>query len=300
MRLSAIVLSTEDDYTLSGESAMTKGVLGIIICPMNDDYLIHSICTDKEVGRIVLLANQYSDRIKTKLEAKGAKFDVFPEYYFDMGNVKFDRDILNVVIKANDLALHAEPKDLKEHVEKQITSIQPLVDAVGLYYGLCGNFGWDITEWCKEKGFKNTAVFRALDGRVCDDCVAIAIGGTEKYKKLEREYMGMFYVTPAISDNWEVFVGAGDLGKQLKSISKETLEGLGIHSEQDYMRWLFELGHYENILMIDSGLGNKEVFENQVAEMGRTLNLKPIRCAEGWATLECAESLYNECKGYLS
>ena len=132
---------------------------------------------------------------------------------------------------------------------------------------------------------------------------------TEKDIDDELEYMARNFaeedasgnaVIPAISDNWEVFVGAGDLGKQLKSISKETLEGLGIHSEQDYMRWLFELGHYENILMIDSGLGNKEVFENQVAEMGKTLNLKPIRCAEGWATLECAESLYNECKGYLS
>ena len=174
------------------------------------------------------------------------------------------------------------------------------MDAVGLYYGICGNFAWDITEWCKEKGYKPTAVFRALDGRVCDDCVAIAIGGTEKYKQLEREYKGMFYVTPAIADNWVAFVGAGDIGKQLKSISKETLEGLGIHSEQDYMRWMFELGHYENILMIDSGLSDTEAFEKKAHEMGQALNLKPIRCAEGWATLECAEALYKECKGFLS
>ena len=279
---------------------MAKGVLGIIICPMNDDYLIHSICTDKEVGRIVLLQNKYSDGIKAKLESRGAQFDIVPEYFFDNGNMVFDKKILNVVIKTNDLGLHAEPKDLRDYIEAEITELQPLVDAVGLYYGICGNFAWDITEWCKEKGYKPTAVFRALDGRVCDDCVAIAIGGTEKYKQLEREYKGMFYVTPAIADNWVAFVGAGDIGKQLKSISKETLEDLGIHSEQDFMRWMFELGHYENILMIDSGLSDTKAFEKKAHEMGQALNLKPIRCAEGWATLECAEALYKECKGFLS
>ena len=206
---------------------MAKGVLGIIICPMNDDYLIHSICTDREVGRIVLLQNKHSDGIKAKLESRGVQFDIVPEYFFDNGNMVFDKKILNVVIKTNDLGLHAEPKDLRDYIEAEITELQPLVDAVGLYYGICGNFAWDITEWCKERGYKPTAVFRALDGRVCDDCVAIAIGGTEKYKQLEREYKGMFYVTPAIADNWVAFVGAGDIGKQLKSISKETLDGLG-------------------------------------------------------------------------
>lgn len=279
---------------------MAKGVLGIIICPMNDDYLIHSICTDREVGRIVLLQNKYSDGIKAKLERRGVQFDIVPEYFFDNGNMVFDKKILNVVIKSNDLGLHAEPKDLKDFVQREIAELQPLVDAVGLYYGICGNFGWDISEWCKEKGFKPTAVFRSLDGRVCDDCVAIAIGGTEKYKQLEREYKGMFYVTPAIADNWVAFVGAGDIGKQLKSISKETLEELGIHGEDDYMRWMFEIGHYEHILMIDSGLGDTAAFEKQVEGMGKTLNLKPIRCAEGWATLECAEELYKECKAFLA
>jgi hypothetical protein len=110
----------------------------------------------------------------------------------------------------------------------------------------------------------------------------------------------MFYVTPAIADNWVAFVGAGEIGKALKSISKETLEELGIHGEDDYMRWMFEIGHYEHILMIDSGLGDTEAFEKQVEGMGKTLNLKPIRCAEGWATLECAEELYKECKAFLA
>lgn len=279
---------------------MTKGTLGIIICPMNDDHLIYSICNDRDVGRLVLLDNEFSGMIRSKLEKKGVKFELIPEKDFDEGEVEFDPEIFNVVIKTDDLALHAEPQELRAFVEKQVIDIQPLVDAVGLYFGLCGNYGWDATQWAKDNGYKPTAVYRSMDGKVCDDCVAIAIGGTERYKKLEKQYVGMFYLTPAIADNWDDFMGAGDMGKQLKSIPRETLEELGIHNQNDYMRWMFELGHYQYILKIDTGLADTKRFDSMADDIGRLLNLRPIVPKEQWATIECAEALYAECKGYLS
>ena len=278
---------------------MTKGVLGIIICPMMNDQLLHCVCNDPEVSRIVVLENGFSSDLKAKMESRGRSYELVPESDFYAGKVEFDRNVLNVVIRSNDLALHAEPKDLKVYIEKEVEEIQPFVDALGLYYGICGNYGWDITAWAAEKGYKPTAVFRGMDGKIVDDCVAVVIGGSDRYLQLEKTYTGMFYLTPDIAGNWVEFINAGDIGKQLDNIPRETLEELGIHSDTDYMRWMFEIGHYEYILKIDTGLGDSEKLNQKAVEIGKALNLKPIDIEDGWVTLYCAEGIYAQCKKNL-
>ena len=279
---------------------MPKGTLGIIICPMNDDHLIHSLSSDHDIGRIVLLDNKYSKSVGKKMSERGLKYELIPQEEFDKGRVEFDPETYNIVIKCNNLGLHGEPADLRAFVEKEVADIQPLVDAVGIYYGTCGNYGWDISKWAKEMGYKPTAVYRSLDGLVCDDCVAISIGGTETYRRLEKQYVGMFYLTPAIADNWDDFMGAGDMGKQLKSIPQETLDELGIKGMNDYMRWMFEMGQYKYLLKIDTGLADENHFNAMAEKIGKLVNLKPIFPNEEWATIECAEALYAECRGFLS
>ena len=278
---------------------MTRGVLGIIICPMNDDPLLHFIRNDSDVDRVILLQNEHSDRILGKLESSGIPFDVVPEQDFDEGRMVVDHDKFNIVIKANNLALHGEPTKLRARIEEQVRQIQPLVDVVGLYYGTCGNAGWDMEKWASEQNLKPLCVFRGTDGKVCDDCVALAVGGQTRYRQLEREYVGMFYLTPAIADNWVDFVSAGDDADQFKNIPPETLDALGIHSDMDFMRWLFELGHYKNVLKLYTGITDRAKFDAQAEDIGKVLNLKPIEAADGWVTLDPSESLYNRCKHAL-
>ncbi len=278
---------------------MAKGVLGIIICPMMNDQLIQYLCNDPDVSRTVILENGFSADLKAKMDSRGFHYELIPESDLYEGNIEFDRNVLNVVIKSNDLALHAEPAFLKTYVEDEIRDIQPYIDALGLYYGLCGNYGWDITEWAAQQGYKPTAVFRGLDGKVVDDCVAVVVGGSERYLQLEKRYTGMFYLTPAIADNWRDFINAGDLGKQLSNIPKDTLEALGIFSDTDYMRWMFEIGHYEHILKMDTKLDDSEKFNQKAEELGKVLNLKPIDIEDGWITLQSAEGIYTQCKKNL-
>lgn len=278
---------------------MAKGVLGIIICPMLEDELIHFMCNDPEVQRIVLLENDYCGSIRVKLDKKGVKYDYIPQSEFDNGNVEFDRDIFNIVIKANNLALHSEPADLKRFIENQIVEIQPHIDALGLYYGLCGNFGWDATRWAKDNGYKPTAVFRSIDGKVCDDCVAVAVGGSDNYLKLEKKYTGMLYVIPAIANNWVDFMMAGDDAKSLKNLPEETKDALGIHTHDDFIRWMFEFAGYQYTLKMDTGLGDSEAFDKKYLEVTERVGLKPLVIEDGWVTIECARNIYAECKGYL-
>lgn len=279
---------------------MVKGTLGIIYCPMLEDELLYSLGRDDEIDRIILLANPFCQSLREKMDSRGLEYEYVPEEGFDQGRLPIDHEQFTIILKANDLALHAEPAKLKAHIEKQVTDIQPYVDALGLYYGMCGNFGWDIAQWCRDMGYKPTSVFRGEDGIVCDDCVAVAIGGSSMYKKLVRRYTGMFFMTPAIVGNWRAFISAGELGKELQNIPKETLEELGITSEEDYMRWMFELGHYEHSLIIDTGLGDTEKFLAKCDEVSQALNLKPITIEDGWVTLHPAEAIYAECRANLN
>ena len=275
---------------------MTKGVLGLILCPMLEDELLYSISKDSDIGRIVLLDNEYCGSIRKKMDSRGIGYELVPEKQFDDGKVDFDMDIYNIVIKTNNLALHAEPADLKDHLTLQMISMQTVADVTGMYYGMCGNHGWDVTAWAKERSFKPIFVFRGDDGEVCDDCVAVAIGGASNYRRFIKRYTGIFFLTPAIANNWKDFIMAGDLGKGLGSVPEETLEALGIHGQEDFMRWMFEVGHYEFLLKMNTGLDPELDFDSKAEEIGKALNLKPIEIEDGWITISTAEALYKNCK----
>lgn len=278
---------------------MARGVLGIILCPMLEDELLYNIGRDKDVGRIVLLDNEFCGSTRDKMTKKGLKFDVVPEADFDAGKTEFDRSIFNVVIKSNDLALHSEPQDLKAHIEKQIRDMQPYVDALGLYYGLCGNYGWDITAWCREQGLKPAAVFRDDEGKVCDDCISVALGGSKHYLALQKKYTGMFYMTPAFANNWQDFAMAGDDAKSIATLPEETREALGITDKESFIAWMFEFCGYQNTLKIDTGLGDSENFEKKFQEISARLNLKPLVIEDGWVTMNSVDGIYHACKSFF-
>lgn len=279
---------------------MTSGVLGIIACPMLEDELIHLIRTDEENKVLYVIENDHSKSLRHKLDISSIGYVLLDEKDFFSGIIKVDKSRFNIVIYMNNLGLHAEPKQLKVKIEEEIMEIQPHVDAIGLYYGLCGNYGWDITSWCKENGFKPTEVFRDMEGRVCDDCVGVCVGGGPRYLELEKTYTGMLYVTPAIASNWLDFLAAGDMMKGIESMNKiESLRELGIRTPDDYMRWMFEMCGYKNMVQIDSGIGNRDDFDVSIEDMSRRLNLKILQAEPGWATLQPAEDLYAACRRNL-
>lgn len=287
---------------------MAKGVLGIVICPMNDDQLLYSLEKDKDIDRLVLLDNEYSKMFREKLESKKIGYELLDEVSFLSGGLNADPERYTVVIRMNDLGLHADPKHLRSYLEDEIREMQPFVDSFAVYYGLCGNYGWDLQKWAEDSGLKPVTVFKGSDGKVCDDCVAIAVGSSSRYLELEKTYTGMFYLTPAIADNWYDFVMAGGgagsgqptIEEQLKRTPKEVLDAFGITDTMSYMRWLFEIGNYTNVLKLYTGLSDRAAFDAKAEEIGKILNLKPIEIGPGWVTLDPADALYNRAKGCLA
>lgn len=277
---------------------MTEGVLGIIACPMLEDELVYGLSGDPEPKNIFVVENEHCGSLREKLERKNLPYTMVTD------NEVYNRAVsmggFSVLIKMNDLALHAEPKDLKEFIENEVREMNPFVDAVGLYYGLCGNFGWDITVWAERNGLKPAEMFRDGTGGVCDDCVGVAVGGGKRYTDLVKTYTGMFYVIPAIAHNWRPFISAGDSAKVLASMDEEMLAELGITDEDSYVKWMFTVCGYKNMVKMDTGLEpDRKEFDVEFDRLCKIMELKPITIADGWMTLQPAEDIYRRCKDML-
>ncbi len=280
---------------------MTRGVLGIIGCPMLDDNLIYSLQKDPEEKRITVIDNEFKDTIVRKLEAVGMVYDTITWESVLAGGYRPSGgfDILILMI---DLGLHSKPEKLKSDVEDLTRQMQPYVDAIGFYLGTCGNYNWNIPKWCEANGLKPSAMFCDKDGHLCDDCVGVAISGGPRYLQMQKTYPGHFYLFPAMATNFDDFMEAdqAEAAATQESLTDEIREQLGIEPGKDgYLRWLLQLGGYEYILKIDTGLGDKDDFDRDVLKVSERTHLKVKQAEDGWGTLEPTDELYAKCKSLL-
>lgn len=272
---------------------MTKGILGVIACPMLEDELIYSLSKDPEDKSVFVLETPYNGSLKRKLELNHVGFETMDEWEFMNSNVGLDRERFNVVIKMKNLALHAEPKVLMEDLQNDLTMIQGRVDAVAMYYGMCGNYGMDLTKWASENLKMPVATFRDCNGRVCDDCVGVAVGGLAGYQHLIKDYTGVMLLTPAIATNWEDFLGASDMAKGL--------DVMGPGDKKQQMKWLLEMCGYTSEVMLDTGLGivPQEEYDRAAKDMSDTLGLKILHAGDKYTDHGPMERIYAESKADL-
>lgn len=281
---------------------MTKGTLGIIICPMVDDNLVYSLRKDKEPRKIYVVENENNSSIKRKFSKAGIEYELVPWAAIKSGVIQPDSSVFNIIIHPISLGLHAVPEDLKETVEELAYDMQPYVDAIGFYLGTCGNYDWNIPAWCEEKGLKPSAMFTDENGNLCHDCVGINIAGGPRYNELQKKFTGHLYVFPAMASNFDEFMAAdsADTAATEESLTDEMREVLGIEPGRDgYLRWLLGLGGYEYIFKIDTGLEDEEEFEKDLQNVAAKTKLKIRVDPDGWASLQPTEDIYAKCKSFL-
>lgn len=269
---------------------MTKGILGAIVCPMLEDELIHSLSTDPEEKSVYVIDTPYNGSLKRKLEYYGVPFTEIDEFDFLNHGAGIDRDRFNVVIKSKNLGLHAEPKVLMDDLQNELIMIQGRVDAVAMYYGMCGNYGWDLTKWGRENVSFPIEVFRDCNGRVCDDCVGVSVGGLDGYLRLIKEFTGVLLVTPAVATNWEDFLGASDMAKGMDIFPGD---------KNEKMKTLLHMCGYENAVQIDNHLEPRDEFDRATKEMCDALELKVLQADPSYIDTGPMERLYSTSKRNL-
>ena len=62
------------DYTV-----MTRGILGVIACPMLEDELIYSVSHDPEEKNVCVLDTPYNGSLKRKLKSNGVRYTTMDE-----------------------------------------------------------------------------------------------------------------------------------------------------------------------------------------------------------------------------
>ncbi len=281
---------------------MTKGVLGIVLCPMLDDNLVYSLEKDPEKKNIFIVDNDNAVSVKRKLDRVKMEYKLVDWNDIKSNNTPLPGDEYNMVVYSIDLGLHSKPEELKTTVEDLAIEMQPYVDGIGFYLGTCGNFEWNIPAWCEKRGYKPSAMFVDENGCLCHDCVGANIAGGPRYGELQKKYTGHFYLFPAMATNFEEFMKAdqADQAAVEECLTDEMREVLGIEKGPDgYLRWLLAQGDYRYILKIDTGIGEREVFDKEVDTVARRTGLLIKEAEPGWANLQPTDDLYATCKSFL-
>lgn len=289
--------------TVRTRNKLTAGTLGIIICPMFDDNILYNFSKDDEEKIVTLVNTGHNRNLREHLDKMGQKYEMLD--WLDIRARKYHpvEGKFNILIYSIDLALHSKPEKLKADVEQLTAEMQPYVDAIGFYLGTCGTYNWDLPKWCESKGFKPSEMYRDGCGNPCDDCVGVAISGGPRYLEMQKKYTGHFYLFPGMANNYEDFMLAdqADAAATAESLTDEMREVLGIEPGRDgYIKWLFQLGGYEYVLKIDTGIGDRENFDENVEMVAKRIGLNVKVAEEGWATLEPTDSLYLKCKALLN
>ena len=267
---------------------MTVGTIGIIGCPILEDEIMYMISNDSEEKKIFLVDSHPAFSLKEKLESSGLPFTLIEEWNFETNDYNIDRSgSYNVIIMMNKLGLHSDPKYLRSTLEDQMKMYQNRFDAISLYYGMCGNGGWDVSEWAKDNLDVPVFVFRDKRGCVCDDCIGVAVGGPERYYQLVKKYAGMFFVTPAIAANWDEFAKELDFCKGFEIMDIFDVKGV------------FEVFGYKYAVKIDTGIGLREGFDEKCEYVADQTGLELITAEPGFTDLGPAKQLYNDTKSAL-
>jgi hypothetical protein len=119
---------------------------------------------------------------------------------------------------------------------------------------------------------------------------------------MQQKYTGHLYVFPAMATNFDDFMEAdqAESAATEASLTPEMREVLGIEPGRDgYLRWLLQLGNYEYILKLDTGIGDRKSFEKDLQKVSERTHLKIKEAEAGWVDLQPTDDIYSKCKSFL-
>jgi hypothetical protein len=188
----------------------------------------------------------------------------------------------SIVLWMKSLGLHVEPKDLGKEVARSARVLDGHCDTILLFYGLCGNAFKNMNLLFEDVGTP-VVILTDDNGQIVDDCIAVPLGGTDGYLRLLRRYAGVFYMTPAWADNWPLLINKME-------IARGTQMG-----DLEMLKMLFEMAGYDRVLLIDTGLGDREVLFSRTHEFSKEFRFKEIELEPGFVTTKVSDDAYRKC-----
>jgi hypothetical protein len=173
-------------------------VIGIITCEILELEFARLLSEDSDVKRVSVIENNCSEKLIELLAAeKVSGLQRLPHIHAFTPEPDLK---LEALVSVLEIGLHRNRKVLGRAVINAIRSMQFKADAVLLGYGKCGGSLLDIHETVDT----SVPLFQPMDGdHLVDDCVALCLGGGERYYKEQRNTAGTFFLTPGWGRHWK-------------------------------------------------------------------------------------------------
>ena len=260
-------------------------VLGVIGCPILEDEIVHAVQRDRDITKVIVVRSEDSANLVRKL---GLLKDHPPVEVIEPGSIaSVDEKGFSLLVMMKPMALHEDPKVLREEVAKALSDVAGVSRSILLFYGLCGNAFKDVAPLA-ESTARPITVLSDEQGRPVDDCIAAVVGGTDGYLRLLKRYPGVFYLTPGWAENWRELISKMEI---TRGIDKDDLSTL---------KWMFELAGYKLAIKIPTGLGEQDRFDQRAREFVREFGFDLGELEREHVTLECVDRSYDQAKSQLS
>jgi hypothetical protein len=191
-------------------------VIGVITCEVLEQEIAYLLAADPELEQVVVLEDLRSMRLIEELRARQVcGLQCIPH----MARRRLEPSRrLEALVRVLGIGLHRGRKILQRALHSAAQELAPHVDVLLLGYGLCGNALADV----KAVLDVDVPVIVPMDcGQSADDCVALLLGGRDRYCEERRKAPGTFFMTPGWSCHWKgLFADSripadGDAGRRI-------------------------------------------------------------------------------------
>lgn len=268
-------------------------VLSIVACRMLEDELVHLLAADREIRELLLVDGMQALGLSTKLRAQNRPHLLLgldkiakhlqeqqsrPDGIISCNSHRKAAELV-VVVSSLHLGLHSDLVQLKAAVYDNIRSMAAFSDGILIFYGKCGNALADL-----EQDFADLSCpiccLTDESGERIDDCIALVLGGNEKYDRTLAEHQDVaLFMTPMWASNWKVMGEDAAPGKRLD---------LGA---------MLKAAGMTKVARIDTGLRFEPGFVEKVDSFALEFGLQKIELP-GEAGL--AKSSYERAKSHLA
>ncbi len=229
---------------------MTK--LGVVTCQILELEFAHILSNDSTISEILVVDDQFSQDLIEILE-----YDTPQRVSRVTPAEKFETDGLAVLIRVMEVGLHSSIQTLKREIKAAVEEIAPLVDAVLLGYGLCGNALKNTDELFKD--IRVPVMLPMENEEPVDDCVGLIIGGRENYYEEQCLCAGTMFMNAGFSRHWKKILSS-DVPQKLIRKRDEILQRL--------------MGNYERSLLLPTTVLGEDELKKNTEEFNQKYGLK--------------------------
>jgi Protein of unknown function (DUF1638). len=247
---------------------------------MFEDEIVHIIENDSSVKSLLVVDNTDSDGLVSKLKDSGCDFTLITENR--LSDFSQEKENLVLVVEMLELALHANPDNLKKVVYDRAREMAKYSDGILLFYGLCGNVLGKVDTELADLSCP-VRILKENNGDVIDDCIGAVLGGRAAYLEKLKSFngTGTFFMTPMWASHW-----------------REMVVSAGMTPDPDNIKlskFVFDYAGYKNVAKMDTGLYYEKQFEAMVEEFAGIFGFQIIEMkASPELLVRCYEQLKDE------